>query len=140
MRRAPLWIVVAVVASLAGASCSAVPWGRREEVATRPPPSPELKPRITDFMATAYSDQGTTASGHEAQEGIVAADPKVLPLGSRIRVHDAGKYSGVYRVKDTGGKIDGHEIDIFIADDAEAKRFGKKRVKVEVLSEGTDRR
>ena len=148
MRKTPLLpIVLAVAASVAAASCSVMPWERRQQVATQPPhaepapsPSPAMKPRITDFMASAYSDQGTTASGRQAQEGFVAADPKVLPMGSRIRVTNAGKYSGIYRVRDVGGKIDGHEIDIFIADDAEAKRFGNKRVKVEILSEGTNHR
>jgi 3D (Asp-Asp-Asp) domain-containing protein len=69
---------------------------------------------------------------------MVASDPAVLPLGSRIRVHDAGAYSGEYTVQDTGAKIDGREIDIYLADDAEAKRFGKRRVKVEVLRYGRD--
>lgn len=102
----------------------------------RPTPAPQLLP----FTATAYSIEGRTASGARAREGIVASDPDVLPLGSRIRVHDAGKYSGEYSVEDTGRAIDGHEIDIYVADDAEAKRFGKQRVRVEVLSYGGARR
>ena len=104
-----------------------------------PFPSPETKPRILDFMATAYTAEGTTASGKETQEGMVAADPNVLPLGSRIRVSGAGHRSGVYRVRDTGRKINGREIDIFIADDAEAKRFGRKPVRVEILQEAARR-
>ena len=47
---------------------------------------------------------------------------------------DAGKYSGEYLVSDTGRTIKGREIDIYLASDAEAKRFGRKRVRVEVLS------
>ena len=65
--------------------------------------------------------------------GIVAADPAVLPFGSRIRVHGARKYSGVYTVSDTGPAVKGREIDIFIPDGAEAKRFGRRRVQVEIL-------
>ena len=87
-------------------------------------------------MATAYSIEGRTASGVRAREGIVAGDPAVLPLGSRIRIHDAGKYSGEYTVQDTGAKIDGREVDIYLANDAEAKAFGKRRVKVEILHYG----
>ena len=63
----------------------------------------------------------------------MAADPDVLPLGSRIRVHDAGAYSGVYTVLDTGPAVQGREIDIYVPNLAEAKRFGRQRVRVEIL-------
>lgn len=87
------------------------------------------------FVATAYSVEGETASGRMAKPGVVAADPDVLPLGTRIRVTGAGQYSGVYTVSDTGRKIAGREIDIYLRGDAEAKKFGKKQVTVQVLSE-----
>lgn len=90
-------------------------------------------PRLLEFEATAYSVTGTTASGSQARRGIVAADRAVLPLGSRIRVHDAGAYSGEYTVADTGPAVSGREIDIFIPDGAEALRFGRRRVHVEIL-------
>ena len=85
------------------------------------------------FEATAYSVTGTTASGMQTRRGIVAADPSVLPIGTRIRVTDAGAYSGVYTVTDTGPAVKGHTIDIFMADGAAAKRFGRRRVQVEIL-------
>ena len=69
----------------------------------------------------------------QTKRGIVAADPKILPIGSRIRVQDAGRYSGIYTVADTGPAINGHEIDIFIPDGEEAKRFGRRKVRVEIL-------
>jgi 3D (Asp-Asp-Asp) domain-containing protein len=89
------------------------------------------------FEATAYSLEGKTASGAPSREGIVAADPKVLPLGTRIRVHGAGRYDGEYVVKDTGRAIRGREIDLYLANDREAHRFGRKRVRVEILQRGT---
>jgi 3D (Asp-Asp-Asp) domain-containing protein len=85
------------------------------------------------FEATAYSIEGRTASGVRSREGIVAADPAILPLGTRIRVLDAGEYSGEYLVKDTGPAVKGGEIDIYVDNDAEAKRFGRRKVKVQVL-------
>ena len=97
------------------------------------PARPTPTPRLLEFDATAYSVTGTTASGMQTRRGIVAADPAVLPLGSRIRVHDAGTYSGVYTVADTGRRVNGREIDIFIPDGAQAKRFGRRRVHVEML-------
>lgn len=93
----------------------------------------------SEFEATAYSTTGTTAAGRQARPGIVAADPAVLPLGSRIRVDGAGTYSGVYTVADTGPAVNGREIDIFIPDERAAKRFGRRRVQVHVLERGTGR-
>jgi len=87
------------------------------------------------FVATAYSLHGTTASGRRAQRGFVAADPHVLPIGSRIRVSNAGRYSGTYTVADTGGRIKGHKIDLYIPDHTEARRFGRRVVHVEVVAE-----
>jgi len=89
------------------------------------------------FEATAYSQEGRTASGARAREGIVAADPKLLPLGTRIRVHDAGEHSGEYVVKDTGRTVAGRELDLYLASDAEAQAFGRKAVRVEVIERGT---
>ena len=85
------------------------------------------------YMMTAYTKPGTTASGEQAKRRLIAADPDVLPLGSRIRVTNAGTYSGEYEVGDTGAKIQGRKLDIYIANDAEAKQFGKKRVRVQVI-------
>jgi 3D (Asp-Asp-Asp) domain-containing protein len=64
----------------------------------------------------------------------------VLPVGSRIRVQGAGQYDGEYTVTDTGPEIKGHEIDIYIANNDEAKRFGRKKVSVEVLERGNGQR
>ena len=88
------------------------------------------------FMATAYTVENETASGVQVKDGHVAADPDLLPIGSRIRVNGAGRYSGVYTVTDTGKKIQGREIDIYIRNNAEAKAFGKKEVQVKVLKLG----
>lgn len=104
--------------------------GPKQADASGPPHTGEVAP----FQATAYSIEGKTASGKHAREGLCAADPTILPLGSRIRVHDAGSYSGECEIADTGRAIKGREIDIYLANDSEAKKFGKKEVRVEVLS------
>ncbi len=88
------------------------------------------------FTATAYSTKGNTVKGIQTQPGIVAADPKILPLGSTIKVTDAGPYSGLYVVTDVGTAIIGSRIDIFIAELADARAFGKKEVQVELLKPG----
>jgi 3D (Asp-Asp-Asp) domain-containing protein len=90
--------------------------------------------------ATAHSQEGTTADGGKSREGVLAADPAVIPLGSRVRVSGAGRYSGIYVVKDTGRAIRGREIDIYMRSGAEAKRFGRKEVTIEILDRGHNRR
>ena len=66
---------------------------------------------------------------------LIAADPSVLPLGSRVRL-DAGAYSGDYLVADTGGGVHGKRIDIWTPNSREATRFGRRKVKLTVLSYG----
>lgn len=85
------------------------------------------------YVATAYSLRGKTASGRMVSRGLIAADPRVLPLGSRVRLDHPG-YSGEYLVADTGGLIKGRRIDIWIPTAREAMRFGRRTVKLTVLS------
>lgn len=86
---------------------------------------------MRSFRATAYCLRGKTASGANVRKGIVAADRRVLPLGTRITM-SAGKYSGTYLVADTGGAIKGNKLDVWVASCAEARRFGRRTVKVKV--------
>ena len=97
----------------------------------------ERKLRGRMMQATAFAGKGEmTASGTVAHEGIVAADPAVLPMGTRIRVTGTTGYDGIYLVTDTGAKVDGTHIDLCLGTAAEARRFGKPRVRVEVLKVG----
>ena len=90
------------------------------------------------YVATAYSLRGRTASGRFTSHGVIAADPRVLPLGSRVRL-EAGPWSGEYLVADTGGAIRGRKIDIWTPSTREALRFGRRSVKLTVLSYGSKR-
>ena len=84
------------------------------------------------FRATAYCLKGKTAMGGAVRRGIVAADPRILPLGSRIQL-SAGSYSGTYTVADTGGAVKGRILDIWVSSCSEAIRFGRKSVMVSKL-------
>ena len=84
------------------------------------------------FIATAYCHGTTTAAGVGVHEGVVAADPAVLPLGTVIHIEHTGRRDGVYTVLDTGPKIQGHRLDVFIRDCAEARRFGRRAVRVSI--------
>jgi 3D (Asp-Asp-Asp) domain-containing protein len=90
---------------------------------------------VTNYTATAYSLYGRTASGRRVTKGVIAADPRVLPLGSRVRL-EAGSYSGEYLVADTGGSVRGKRIDIWTPSSREAMRFGRRTVKLTVLAYG----
>lgn len=84
------------------------------------------------YTATAYCLKGRTALGHGVRRGIIAADPRVLRLGSKVSL-GAGSYSGEYLVSDTGGRIKGRKIDIWMANCAEARRFGRRTVSITPL-------
>ena len=85
------------------------------------------------YSATAYSLRGRTASGQPVTRGLIAADPRVLPLGTRVRLN-AGQWSGEYIVADTGGAIRGRRIDIWTPSTREARQFGRRAGKLTVLS------
>ncbi|MGH9901793.1 MAG: 3D domain-containing protein [Pyrinomonadaceae bacterium] len=87
------------------------------------------------FIATAYCLRGRTASGRYVAKGVIAADRRILPLGTRVRIQ-AGRYSGEYLVADTGGAIRGRKIDIWMPSGSEAMRFGRRSIKLTVLSYG----
>ena len=91
------------------------------------------------YIATAYSVTGVTASGIYTNRHVVAADPSILPVGSIVKIKHVGRYQGEYVVADTGEKIVGRRLDIYIPNTAACKKFGKKVVQVKVvkLGEGT---
>src|SRR6516225_9983855 len=64
--------------------------------------------------ATAFDLSGITRAGMRPHDGVVSADPTFLPLGTRVRVTGAGQFSGIYLVTDTGAKVVGRHIDIYV--------------------------
>jgi len=97
------------------------------------PEAEEETPAPISFTATAYSLRGRTASGMSVSRGVIAADQRVLPIGTRVRL-EAGSYSGEYTVADTGGAVRGRRIDIWVPKTAEAMRFGRRAIKLTVLT------
>jgi 3D (Asp-Asp-Asp) domain-containing protein len=85
------------------------------------------------YTATAYAIHGRTATGQRTRHGIVAADPRILPYGTRIAITEAGELNGVYTVADTGGAIKGRRLDIWVSSIQKAKRFGRRKIKVRRL-------
>lgn len=94
--------------------------------------------RTLRMLATAYDPgprscgryaDGRTANGMKAQKGVVAVDPRVIPLGTKLYVEGYGYCIAA----DTGGAIKGNKIDLCYDTYAEAIRFGRKYVTVHVL-------
>lgn len=82
------------------------------------------------MTATAYTHTGNrTATGIWPSVGIVAVDPRVIPLGTRLYVDGYGFATAM----DVGGKIKGKRIDVFMETKEEALQWGRRQVKVFVL-------
>jgi 3D (Asp-Asp-Asp) domain-containing protein len=85
--------------------------------------------RTMHLVTTAYCHSGITKSGARTRPGIVAADPRVLPIGSVVRIDEPKEYAGDYMVLDTGAAIKGARLDIFMPSCSHAWRFGKRVVR-----------
>ncbi len=79
---------------------------------------------------------GITASGMRAQYGVVAVDPRVIPLGTRLYIEAVdGSWTYGYCVAgDTGGGIKGNKVDLFYNSRSEALAFGRRQARVYILN------
>ncbi|MBQ3226702.1 MAG: DUF348 domain-containing protein [Clostridia bacterium] len=101
--------------------------------------------KVLECKATAYDPSpesnggygGLTATGLKAQYGVIAVDPRVIPLGSKVYVESAdGGKSWVYGfaiAADTGGAIKGNRVDLCYNTRRECIQFGRRNCKVYVL-------
>ncbi|WAH38959.1 3D domain-containing protein [Alicyclobacillus dauci] len=80
-------------------------------------------------LATAYAAGGVTATGRPAQPGVIAVDPNVIPLGSKVYIPGLGTYTAA----DTGGAIVGHHIDICMGSASAASQWGERTVTVYIV-------
>jgi 3D (Asp-Asp-Asp) domain-containing protein len=97
------------------------------------PPSPGAR---LAFSATAYCKGVTTASGVAVKSGVAAADPALLPVGSVIHIDTLDRYNGIYTIMDTGPRVQGREIDIYMWSCTEALQFGRRPIRLTVLRLG----
>src|SRR5437667_2610686 len=122
-----------LLAGLAGAALvvAALLMGRPAPVVPAPVvPAPE--PPAQRFTATAYCFDRNTSSGLHVRPGAVAADLRLLPLGSVLRIEEPKEYEGQYTVMDSGGTIKGRKLDIFMPNCRRARQFGKREILVRV--------
>jgi 3D (Asp-Asp-Asp) domain-containing protein/peptidoglycan hydrolase CwlO-like protein len=92
---------------------------------TVPPPSGGRKLTVS---ATCYILRGTTASGLPVGPGIVAVDPNVIPLGTKLFIPGYGK--GV--AADVGGGIKGAIIDLWYSTYAQCAKWGRRTVTITI--------
>ena len=96
--------------------------------------APSRYSRTLTMLATAYtsSDPGNgsyTCRGNLLRKGLVAVDPSVIPLGSRLYIEGYG-----YAIADDiGGSIKGNKIDLAYEARGEALQFGRRNVTVYIL-------
>lgn len=85
--------------------------------------------------SASHPGYGVTATGAKAVYGVVAVDPKVIPLGSRLYIESAdGSYVyGTAVAADTGSAIKGNRVDLCFNTRSEALSFGRRTVKIYVL-------
>lgn len=90
-----------------------------------------------DYGITA---NGTNLAGQTLESArAIAVDPRVIPLGSKVRLvfkdAEMQKYNGIYTAVDTGGAIKGNIIDLFAGEGADslAMHIGRRAARAEVL-------
>ncbi|MCH4891072.1 DUF348 domain-containing protein [Acidaminobacter sp. JC074] len=83
---------------------------------------------------------GITYSGTQARPGVIAVDPKVIPLGSKVYVESMDRTAdyGFASAEDTGSAIKGQKVDLFINNNAAAMRYGRRYVRVYIIEDEID--
>ncbi|EPC8411098.1 3D domain-containing protein [Bacillus thuringiensis] len=70
-----------------------------------------------------------TAIGTGVRWGVIAVDPNVIPLGSKVYIPAFGR---TFIAEDTGGMIKGNRIDVFFNHGDQARTWGRKNIEVYV--------
>lgn len=80
---------------------------------------------------------GRTRSGTQARKGVVAVDPSVIPLGTKLYVEsiDGDHDYGFASAEDTGSAIKGNRIDLFYDDRSTALDYGRREVRVYIMED-----
>lgn len=112
--------------------------------AAAPPPAAGLAPdtapaeiaaplatgsRTLTVTSSGYALRGRTATGVPTAPGVVAVDPSVIPLGTRMSIPGYG----IGIAADTGGAIQGNTIDLWFPTTADALQWGRRTVTITLL-------
>lgn len=90
-----------------------------------------VKAKELKVKATAYSNDPITYTGTKPQVmKTIAVDPSVIPLGSKVYIPEFDK---VFIAEDTGGKIKGNRIDIYMQDYDTCMQWGIRDITIYIL-------
>lgn len=81
-----------------------------------------------DVEATAYTDT-ITATGIKPYKGVIAVDPKVIPLYTKVYIPGYGMATAL----DTGGAVKGNIIDLFFEDGQDVWVFGRRNITIYIF-------
>lgn len=103
--------------------------------------TPDNYEKVLNIKATAYApgphdnDQwgNKTFTGEQIRPGVIAVDPNVIPLGSKVYIQYPDGHGEYAVASDTGGAIKGNRIDVAKWTVGEAQDFGIQNVKVFVV-------
>jgi len=99
-----------------------------EETATAPATSPTAGTRTFVADAVAYHLPGKTASGLPVGIGVIAVDPNVIPLGTRVFIPGYGPAVAA----DVGSAVKGNIIDLWMPSTAQALAWGRRTVTITI--------
>lgn len=92
--------------------------------------------RVFTVRSTAYTSDprenggwNVTAIGTKIRRGVIAVDPRVIPLRTRVYVEGYGFATA----EDTGGAIKGNKIDVVMDTNAQSRNWGVRNVKIYIL-------
>lgn len=86
-------------------------------------------PGTLTVTSTGYALRGRTATGIQTAPGVVAVDPSVIPLGTRMSIPGYG----IGIAADTGGAVQGNTIDLWFPTTAQALQWGRRTVTITLL-------
>ena len=108
-------------AALTGQAATPAPVGTPD-----PTPAPSPGGRTLTVTSTGYSLPGHASTGVPVGWGVVAVDPTVIPLGTRLTIPGYGE--GV--AADTGSAVRGADIDLWFPTLAQARAWGRRTVTI----------
>lgn len=96
-----------------------------------------VQPIVEEYVITAYcpcvkccgKNDGITASGEKAIEGITIATDSSIPFGTKIYINGVGERI----VQDRGGAIKNNRIDLYFDSHQEALNFGRQTKEVTIM-------
>jgi LysM repeat protein len=118
---------------------AAAPQSRPAAVAPAQASAPASGNRVITALVTGYApgagaSSSRTASGSTTHWGTVAADTRLYPFGTRLRIQGLG--DTVFVVEDTGGAVRGNVFDVWYPDAASARGIGPGTRQVTILGPG----